>query len=434
MKVLSKINVYLFAFFTLLCSKSIFTTFSVKKYIYAGAVLFALLAFIFKLIYSKSTSDDSLLQIKFSSRNIFKLILLFLLLLVYLSIHATYWGSNKGNLMMFLLLFFFFLPLFWIFFTLFGYREFFQCCCNLIVIFATLSVLLWLLVSVTHVISPNSIVTINWGYSQNVNTFHNIYFETQGINIFGQYLTRNTGIWPEAPMYVTVLSFGLLIECYIIKRRSPFVLTALTVTIASTFATSGFMVLFLMLGFYGFSKMKNKNSFALKILVFCVVMSLAIFASIYLILLIKNKLNTTSGSIRLDDYVVGIESFIRSPFFGHGFNNTEFLVQFMNLNIRQGSINGILSFNTGIANGWVQVLSDGGILLALFYGYILLNGIFSSKENVGKQKVFFIIFVMMFFLAMSYNAIFVAVMAYSLCDFSISKEEGINRLTRGELI
>lgn len=385
-------------------------------------------------MYTFKLNDGSLYIKRISNGTLFSFLFVLLNLTIYLIFQVKYWSQNFGNLEMFLLLFFILLPVFWIYFHAFGYKEFFASCCNLIFVLASVSLILWLLISILHLLDTNSVISINWGYKQNVGTFHNLYFETQGIDFSGRYITRNTGIWPEAPMYAMILSFGLIIECYITKKKRSFVLFVLCLTLLSTFSTSGFLVIFLLLILWEVSKLKEGSNNLLGYISLVLAFFLLVPAFAYLYFMIVDKVSSSSGSIRFDDYIVGIKSFFMSPIFGHGFNNTEFLKQFMNLGLRQGWVNGMMIFNTGIASGWVQVFSDGGVILALVYVFPILKSLFSFNKVISENKIFFLVFVMMFVLVMSYTELFIAFLALALIDIpnNDSRNESLDDV-RGEL-
>lgn len=133
---------------------------------------------------------------------------------------------------------------------------------NIIVCIAIISLIMWLLGSILHIISPTTQIPNDWtmgGSIRLIPTYYGIYFETQSFSIFGIEAWRNTGIFNEGPMYNMVLCAALLIECFIRTNISKKRIILLILTIISTATTTGQMFL-LMLTFVWIYKNMSRNN------------------------------------------------------------------------------------------------------------------------------------------------------------------------------
>lgn len=428
MKSVSNFNLYLFSLFVLLTSNSLYVTFPQKYYFYIASVFIICWALFFDLIILRTQSNK---KGNMSKKSTLFLIAFLLLILTYITLHIDYWQNNKGLFFQFFVLFFVFIPIVWIYFSIFGYRRFLIAFTNVLCAICVISLLLWIGMSVTHLISPSGYVTSYWSSnSAYLPTFHHIYFETQNFDFLGFRLVRNSSIWPEAPMYAMVLSFGLLSEIYLTVRKSKIVVFIIALTLLTTLTTSGIIVLSLLTVDFLIEKNKKISNFKMEILFLTVSLILGFFLMIIIYLSLNLKLSSASGSIRLDDYIVGYNSFLESPWIGHGFKNVKYLMPFMDYNIRGYWENGMLIYNTGIANGWTQVFSDGGLLMGLIYLISFMEGIFSRSKSRNFHKFFFILFILMFILILNYSEMFLIFMVISLVDFGNRHDRLDNNLNK----
>lgn len=119
---------------------------------------------------------------------------------------------------------------------------------NLMVLFALISLVYWVLASNLGVIQPTIWIPNEWvGHERLIPTYHFVYYETQEAAFMGYNTVRNSGMFEEAPMYNMVLCTALAIEVFIRPRFSRFRVVVLLVTILTTFTTTGFIFLVILI-------------------------------------------------------------------------------------------------------------------------------------------------------------------------------------------
>ncbi|MBF8969889.1 hypothetical protein [Streptococcus sp. NLN76] len=239
---------------------------------------------------------------------------------------------------------------------------------NVMIIIASLSLIIWMFGSLFHLIQPTGVVQTVWtntGLPRSVPSYFNLYFETQRISD----ITRNTAIFTEAPMASLHFSIALLIEAYIQKNFSSMRFGLFSIAILSTFSTTGIVSLILVfLHKYLFTRGRSNLLQVLKI----VMLPLILFVAIYVVWwLIETRLGTSSGSVRMDDFIIGIRAWLLNPFFGNGYLNTAFIKQFMGM---------WRSENTGFSNSITMLLASGGVYMAMLYIVPILSNLKNMKK------------------------------------------------------
>lgn len=262
---------------------------------------------------------------------------------------------------------------------------------KIIIVIAIVSVFFWFFGSQFNLIKPSDIVYSNWsgtGLDKTVSSYYGIYFETQVINFewFGQ-ITRNSAIFVESPMCSLHFSIALLIELFIKEKSSKSRSIILILANLTTLSSTGLILIVLSLGIkFIINNPKSKIFYLIKILIIplCIV---SICAISYILL--RGKMGTDSGSIRLDDFSVGFKAWKENILLGSGFNNYDFIKSFME-NWR--------SYNIGFSNSPMIVLSDGGIYMGLLYIFTFGYGIMKSLKMKEKNKCAFILMIVYLFI------------------------------------
>ena len=231
---------------------------------------------------------------------------------------------------------------------------------NLMVIIAIVSLFYWIFGTILHILHANGSFQTIWtgtGLPSTIPSYNGIYFETQSLTTSYGILQRNSAIFTEGPMAALNFGIALLIENFQQNesKRHKFSFFILCISIISTLSTTGYILLAIVFCYdvYFYDKFYKYRNFLL-------VGIIAVFL-IAIVFLLKEKFNVDVGSssVRLDDYVVGVEAWKQHPFLGNGVENNDYLKQFM----------GIWRWsNTGFSNSITKVLSDGGIYL--FVGYM----------------------------------------------------------------
>ncbi|HFU4366455.1 TPA: O-antigen ligase family protein [Streptococcus suis] len=265
---------------------------------------------------------------------------------------------------------------------------------RVILLVILISIPFWVMGSFFNIISFTSLTRTNWLGTDSLSYFksyYGIYFETQSIDFFGVHLVRNSAIFTEGPMAGLVFCIGLAISAFISKKRSIFEILVFATGIFTTFSTNAYIVLLIVFSYFVyFSKNNNRFITVLKYALIPVIFLIIIFITFTLL---KSRLNTNSGSIRLDDFSVGFKTWLQQPYFGYGYNNNLVLSQNM------GSWR---AFNLGFSNSITQVLAQGGIMIFAIYVVPFLKG-FSSYIRARKWNYFFFELILLYlFIAISF--------------------------------
>lgn len=255
---------------------------------------------------------------------------------------------------------------------------------RLVLFIALISSFMWVLCSLMKVISPTNNVYTTWtgtGNAKPMTSFYNIYFEYQYTiaPVIGL-VARNISIFAEAPMASLHFSIALMIELFLEKTSSKWRILLLTIAIITTFSTTGYILIVLSLGIKIIrSNSKNKilYFFKLTFVPICI-----ISAFLFVDTALSNKLITSSGQIRHDDFLVGYRAWIDNMVMGAGFNNNDSLQSYM------GSWR---STNVGFSNSPMRVLADGGIYFAIPYIICFASGLKNAVMIRDKDNLFFII-------------------------------------------
>lgn len=261
---------------------------------------------------------------------------------------------------------------------------------NVVVIIAIVSMCFWILGSILHIIKPTGFVMTNWtgvDFPVKKASYYGLYFETQEAHLLGNLtITRNTSIFTEAPMASCVFSIAFLIELFCLSKISRWKCAVLMISILTTFSTTGCVIVVLALG--AKFLLSNPHSSIVRFMKRLVIPGIIIACGFIAYWLITSKLNTSSGSVRIDDFVVGFKAWMKNPLFGCGFGNTVFIQTFMG---------GWRIQNMGYSNSPMQILAHGGIYFALPYILCILSGVRKClKSKDWKQLSFILSFIFIF--------------------------------------
>ncbi|QNQ80524.1 O-antigen ligase family protein [Lactobacillus sp. PV034] len=285
---------------------------------------------------------------------------------------------------------------------------------NLMIIIGLISLLFWVLGSLFRLISPTGTVESFWGAFDGiphlVNSYFNVYYETQSVNsIIGTFI-RNTAIFTEGPMAALNFSLALLIGINSSSKNLVLKNTILVFSLASTFTTTGYIFLTILILGHWIDRLKKKNSFNISYLIF--ILPILIVGSLLLIVLFNQKRIYGSGSVdvRFDDYRVGLKTWTQHIIFGTGISNSNALRNNMEL-WRMG--------NPGFSNSITEVLANGGLYLGILYFGSFFKGLLTKD---GLKKIFV---VMTFYLfvttAFTYNYILIFLLIW-FSSFSTTRE------------
>lgn len=286
---------------------------------------------------------------------------------------------------------------------------------QLIIVISCSSLIFYLLLDILKVISYTSITHINWGIDRYVPSFLGIYFNTQTTHLGRLIVPRNTGIFTEAPMYSLVLVFSLAYYEFINKnKKSNVIRIILLVTIITTFSTTGYLsvviIYTLKLFLYFYTKIKSiKKSQKIACLI------LAILSAICCVSLLSYKLNTGSGSIRMDDYKACYKTWIEhGVILGAGYGNEQAIKK---------NMGDFRKYDKGLSNSIMVVLAEGGIMLLIVYIAPFISTLAMSIRKKRTGIICFALIIMLLFCTTSfyYLALMMSILATGY-SYSIKKE------------
>ena len=256
---------------------------------------------------------------------------------------------------------------------------------NIVIIVAIVSVvslLLYLLIDVFHLLKYSNEVKIAWGGTKKVESFYYLYFKTQNFYISNHTLIRNTSIYTEAPMFSLILTLSICFNELFLKTNK-FARYIFIVAMISTFSTTGYIAVTLIYMLLILFKSKINKRLLFFILTIPLILCFMLFFS---------RLKTSSGSTRIDDYLASYKTWVNSNIiYGAGYGNEDAIFE---------NVSDFRRHNMGLSNSFMVVLAEGGIYLLLLY---LIPFIYTSikfiKEKNWNYVVFNIIMLFLFFLA-----------------------------------
>jgi len=228
---------------------------------------------------------------------------------------------------------------------------------NTIVFFSIFSLVLWVLFSNLDLVKGTSMYS-SWS-GLTVTRFWWVHFNTQTESFFGLSLIRNTGIFPEAPMFAYLLLIGVFVELFVNNRTNICIMFVLMITLITTLSTTGLLfgvlAIFLKVGLKYINRI-NLNSWT-------IIVGLLIVAFFVVKLLLQQKSGSSSARVRDDDIHAGLQAWKQNIIFGNGFSNSNVIRNHM-ASWRQhvGNMSSL-----GYTSGILTILSDGGIMLFSLY-------------------------------------------------------------------
>ena len=252
---------------------------------------------------------------------------------------------------------------------------------KIILIFAIVSLIFWTFGSILKVVHPTNVVINNWNGGRPTPSYFNLYFETQGIHFFGTTITRNSGIFAEAPMWSLMLSSAFIIQ-ELFLENSIKRLSLLTLTILTTVSTTGIFVIGILLIY---------RVLMLKKSLFKYVSLITIPIVIYALLQVwEEKSDSISASIRFDDYIAGFLAWRANFFFGSGLT--------LGLKVIESNMNTLIRTNLGYSNSLFVILAQGGVILGIFYLYPVISVLIKKGVSIDT-KMFALLFIILLFTA-----------------------------------
>lgn len=284
---------------------------------------------------------------------------------------------------------------------------------NVATIISVISLAIWLTGSIFHIINPTGEILTTWTpteYPIVVKGYFGIQYERQTLRFLGIFdeVVRNSSFFAEAPMASFVFSTATMIEALLNRKPRKTILIALFVANLSTLATTGLLVDIAIIVFLCFRKKPKRLFFRiLKFLIIPIALVITVYAMRFLLL---EKIGTSSGMVRIDDFVTGYRAWRASPIFGHGYENGDVLKYY---------ISSFRSYNSGFSNSIMQILAQGGLVLFVPYASCFALGIIHSI----KQRDFnFLVFIIGFLIVFSITLVSYTYITYMILLYIVTRD------------
>ncbi len=248
---------------------------------------------------------------------------------------------------------------------------------DILSVVAIVTVFFWLFGALLGIIPNTGYVYTNWEtvFSPKVPTWFHMFYTTQRSEMFGLDIMRNTALFTEAPMAAFHFSLALIINMFL-KGGKKWQQIALTTALLTTLSVTAYMLLlFAYLAKFLITRSKNHIIRFIKIVI---VPAVGVIAGIVAIYLISTKLESGSGSSRMDDFRMGFELWAQNPIFGYGYKSADVA-------------------HVGYSNSVIPILTQGGIFFAVFYLINFGIGIYQAaiRKNIN-QLIFIGLFLFLF--------------------------------------
>jgi len=285
--------------------------------------------------------------------------------------------------------------------------NFFHAYSNLVMIIAVVSLIFFFLGPIFRVVMGEFFAFYNYGtYKLGINFFY-VFFEnfSQYQDFGGKLVSRNIGIFMESPDYATTLLIALFWKLFYGKKFRIAQCIILGITLITTFSAKGYLLgAAIVAGYFLFIYCPtNEKLLKWRKKFLPIVIGIGVIGAVALIA-IKASSITGSGSvsIRLDDMLAALRTWMDHPVFGAGFYDLEEFYQ----NYEWTTLGG--DPTCGILN----VLAFGGIYMFAMYAFGFIN--FTRKLEIKREVRigFAILFLaLMSISAMQYNYLTLFILA-----------------------
>ena len=301
--------------------------------------------------------------------------------------------------------YFIMLPLFFLINSIYVNKEIFSALLskfvNVVVILAIFSLFFWIFGTLLNVVHPTSTVINQWSGGQLINSYYNLYVETQQMIFFGFRIIRNSGIFAESPIWGLILSIAYVIDFLILKFDKNSKRNIIILTMLSTISTTGIIIVGLAILY----KIMTTSRWMTKLLLLPVTLSLGLS----LLLLLAEKSETVSANLRVDDYNIGFIVWKASLWIGHGLNNGILAIQ---------SHISTFTRNLGYSNTLFVILAQGGLLLFLIYFSPMILLLFKKNINLDFKFAIILFFILVTTIIFEGTFLFLWILTLSYSYFS----------------
>ena len=234
-------------------------------------------------------------------------------------------------------------------------------------------------------------------------TYFHLYYAAQTMLMFGRDFVRNCGIFAEAPGFAIYLIIAFAVEMFLRDKPRLWRCIAICLAALTTFSTKAILLVLLVIGLkFLISPNKSVVMFRFKVVVLPVVAVVLLAAAF---ILLKDKMNTDSFFIRLDDLFASAKAFRTSPLIGTGYYNDQSIIDQFNYSRP----------NEGLSMGLAVLLAQGGLFMMALYLVPMVWCILRfPKEQRLRMLAFFISYLGLLFVTnMPFSFLALFLLAFS---------------------
>lgn len=246
---------------------------------------------------------------------------------------------------------------------------------NITILLSVVSLFFWILGSNLNIISSTDYLINKWSDGGVAVSYYNIYFETQRIAIMDNVIIRNSGIFAEAPMWNLILGLALMIQTLFLEKNNYKTLI-LVLTILSTVSTTGIYIIGLIIAYKIIFEVSGWKKY--------IALTLVPILLLVLLFVWENKSDTSSATIRFDDYRAGFYAWFDNIILGSGFTN--------GIRVIEGYMDTTIRVNLGYSNSLFVILAQGGIVLFILY-LLPMMFILVKRKYTYDMKYFIILLI-----------------------------------------
>lgn len=203
----------------------------------------------------------------------------------------------------------------------------------------------------------------------------------------GDFYIRNRGFFWEPGVFQIVLNIYLFL--ILIEKKEPFRKAFLPIlTILSTFSTTGYVIMVLIIMYHYFRKRVEVVSF--KHVFFSI--SFLLILSSFMYINIENKINSTtsqSAALRTYDQLMGMTIILKNPIIGVGIDSKRYINKAEWLDLGYYDVNAL-----DIERGNTNTILLIGMAFGLPVLFLFLFSIYKQRIFLNN-RLFFILFLMM---------------------------------------
>ena len=262
--------------------------------------------------------------------------------------------------------------------------ELFRMYANTITIIAAVSLVFWVVGPLGGILQPSGRINIYWGQARTVTNYYYMFFSWQhDAEILGNIIYRNIAIFTEAPMFSLHLSVAFMFDYLLLKRRGTLRMLLYAVSFLSAVSVTGILLVIMAVGadklyVYLIEPMRRRTT-RIGIIVVIPILIVALIVSANLL---SDKIESSSGSSRMVDYMAGFFGWMENPWFGAGFGDTATRISYM-------TAERLAKAENGFSNSIMAVLCEGGVWFFLCYLFAFAHRV-AAAVRAKKPELFII--------------------------------------------